>query len=275
MDLVRLGSVAMGQPNNFSVPDEEPKENSFWICVTVFLFTCAFTLFSFWWPNAGFCSKFGDGWLLGAMWPDHFDYAAKLNERLDVAEETIENLSAKAAVSEEETAENINSLEGSVWFGFMEYGGFVRNETLDWQQRSHMPTQECGNFVVWNFRNGAGKTDPPWMVRKLEKMMKTCMRPLEVQRPCWITCAQTRVLHCFKNIGWRQIKFNKQPSDWSMQPQVQILKVFQWQRWRASEMCSNGSLMGTTETKDLTSVQKGFKFRMYVWDMSSLMQWWN
>ena len=64
------------------------------------------------------------------MWPDHFDYAAKLNERLDVAEEAIENLAAKAAVSEEETAENINSLEGSVRFGLMEYGGFVRNETL-------------------------------------------------------------------------------------------------------------------------------------------------
>ena len=74
-----------------------------------------------------------------------------------------------------------------------------------------MLTQERGNYVVWNFRNGAGTTDPPWMVRKLEKMMKTCMWPLEVQRPCWITCAQTRVLHCFKNIGWRQIRFNKQP----------------------------------------------------------------
>lgn len=74
------------------------------------------------------------------MWPDHYDYAAKLNERLDVAEETTEIFSAKAAVSEEETTENINSLEGSVRFGLMEYGGFVRNETLDWQQRSHMLT---------------------------------------------------------------------------------------------------------------------------------------
>ena len=100
-----------------------------------------------------------------------------------------------------------------------------------------------------------------WTEKKIEKMMKACMRPLKVQRPCWITCAQTRVLHCFKNIGWRQIRFNKQPSDWSMQLQVQILKVFQWQRWQASEMCSNGGLMGTTETKDLMSAQKGFKFK--------------
>lgn len=30
--------------------------------------------------------------------------------------------------------------------------------------------------------------------------------------------------------------------------------------------------MGTTETKDLMSVQTGFKFQMYVGDMSSLMQ---
>eukprot|EP00435_Cladocopium_sp_Y103_P047026 s2726_g13.t1 len=64
---------------------------------------------------------------------DHYDYAARLDERLDTMGETNEGLSARMAVFEEETMETLGELEESingVRYGLMEYGGFVRNDSL-------------------------------------------------------------------------------------------------------------------------------------------------
>ena len=82
------------------------------------------------------------------------------------------------------------------------------------QQTASRFNLEINDFAMpWGVLNDLAKAMKALDGKKKEKMMKACMRPLKVQRPCWITCAQTRVLHCFKNIGWRQIRFNKQPSD--------------------------------------------------------------
>ena len=81
---------------------------------------------------------------------DHYDYAAMSNDRLDAANESNDAVVARMAVFEEETTETVGSLEeeiSCVRYGLMEYGGFVRCESLTREQRAHMLTQERGNFV--------------------------------------------------------------------------------------------------------------------------------
>ena len=44
-------------------------------------------------------------------------------------------------------------------YGLMELGGFVRHTFLNREQRSHMFVQERANMVPWNLRNQADTTD--------------------------------------------------------------------------------------------------------------------
>ena len=101
---------------------------------------------------------------------DHYQFAAGLDERIDgingnlaTVEENLDLLAVRQAPFTAETAKVCGTLEQSincVGYGLMEYGGFVRNGSLSSEQVRHMMTQERGNFVVWNDRNGTENTDP-------------------------------------------------------------------------------------------------------------------
>ena len=175
MGLEPLG--AMGQPD--VCPDSESTSNwnGFWIFATVFLFTCALTVLGVvsWraWKRLQQWRSSLENLMSGmereiyqvqVQLGDHYDYAAMLNDRLDAANESNDAVVARMAVFEEETTETLGSLEeeiSCVRYGLMEYGGFVRCESLTREQRAHMLTQERGNFVLWNMRTRAQTTDPP------------------------------------------------------------------------------------------------------------------
>ena len=80
---------------------------------------------------------------------------------MERSEEAQEALTTRAAVFEEEMVESTSSLEeliDCVRYGLMEMGGFVRHQTLNREQRTHMLVQERGNLVLWNVRNRADTT---------------------------------------------------------------------------------------------------------------------
>ena len=94
---------------------------------------------------------------------DHYDYAAELGTRAEHVDETVDGLAVRLVAVEEEHQEATVVWEDAVdclRYGLMELGGFVRFSRLSRDQRSHMLSQERGNFVVWSIRNRADTTDP-------------------------------------------------------------------------------------------------------------------
>ena len=105
---------------------------------------------------------------------DHYEYAAWLCERLDnmtwmrdaihALGERLDQLANRIATNADDTRDALTVLDDAtdvVRYGLMESGGFVRNQSLTGQQRTHMFTQERANFVLWNMqRNRPDDTDP-------------------------------------------------------------------------------------------------------------------
>ena len=105
---------------------------------------------------------------------DHYEYAAWLCERLDsmtwmrdaihALGERLDQLSHRISTNADDTRDALTVLDDAtdvVRYGLMEFGGFVRNQSLTGQQRTHMFTQERANFVLWNMqRNRPDDTDP-------------------------------------------------------------------------------------------------------------------
>ncbi|CAL1167872.1 unnamed protein product [Cladocopium goreaui] len=105
---------------------------------------------------------------------DHYEYAAWLCERLDnmtwmrdaihALGERLDQLANRIATNADDTRDALTVLDDAtdvVRYGLMEFGGFVRNQSLTGQQRTHMFTQERANFVLWNMqRNRPDDTDP-------------------------------------------------------------------------------------------------------------------
>ena len=104
---------------------------------------------------------------------DHYEYAAWLCERLDsmtwmrdaihALGERLDQLSHRISTNADDTRDALTVLGDAidvVRYGLMEFGGFVRNQSLTGQQRTHMFTQERANFVLWNMqRNRPDDTD--------------------------------------------------------------------------------------------------------------------
>jgi hypothetical protein len=105
---------------------------------------------------------------------DHYEYAAWLCERLDnmtwmrdaihAMGERLDQLANRISTNADDTRDALTVLDDAtdvVRYGLMEFGGFVRNQSLTGQQRTHMFTQERANFVLWNMqRNRPDDTDP-------------------------------------------------------------------------------------------------------------------
>ena len=101
---------------------------------------------------------------------DHYSYAAELGTRLDeateraeVRDDAVDNMTTRLGLVEEGLIEGTSMLEEAMnclRYGLMELGGFVRFTSLSREQRSHMFTQERGNFVIWSLRTRAENTDP-------------------------------------------------------------------------------------------------------------------
>ena len=93
---------------------------------------------------------------------------------------------------------------GCLRYGLMEFGGFVRNQTLTRDQRSHMLVQERGNFVVWNLRYRADSTAHQQMQMTTTRGLRAF--PLVVpQKPCWKTCVWIRTtLWMVKGERWSE-----------------------------------------------------------------------
>ena len=104
---------------------------------------------------------------------DHYEYAAWLCERLDnmtwmrdaihAMGERLDQLANRISTNADDTRDALTVLDDAtdvVRYGLMEFGGFVRNQSLTGQQRTHMFTQERANFVLWNMqRNRPDDTD--------------------------------------------------------------------------------------------------------------------
>ena len=162
MGLGPLG--AMGQPDVCPDGDGQTTWNGFWIFATVFFFTAALTVLGMvswrawkrlqqWRSSLENLMTVMERELYSAQvqLADHYEYAAMLNERLDGASEANESLTTRVAVFEEETLETLGSLQDEiscVRFGLMEYGGFVRRQSLTREERAYMLSQERGNFVI-------------------------------------------------------------------------------------------------------------------------------
>eukprot|EP00435_Cladocopium_sp_Y103_P024696 s2951_g6.t1 len=169
MGLEPLG--AMGQPTCPNLDNDDSEFNSFWIFAAVVFFTALVTVFSlvawrlrkrFSILERGMQSVEESIFHIQNQLADHYGYAAELGDRIDNLGETNEGLSARMTVFEEETTDTLGSLEdliNCVRYGLMEFGGFVRNDSLTREQRGHMLVQERGNFVMWNIRTSAQTTD--------------------------------------------------------------------------------------------------------------------
>eukprot|EP00435_Cladocopium_sp_Y103_P026701 s3747_g6.t1 len=106
---------------------------------------------------------------------DHYGYAADLSDRIDrfgwltptisMMGETIDAVSTRLEDYVNDTNSALSVLDDAtecIRYGLMEFGGFVRNETLSVTQRGHMFVQERANFVLWNMtRNRPENTDEP------------------------------------------------------------------------------------------------------------------
>ena len=79
--------------------------------------------------------------------------------------ETVDANATRLALHEEDTRDALTVFDDAsdcIRYGLMDFGGFVRNETLSAVQRSHMFIQERANFVLWNMqRNRPEDTDEP------------------------------------------------------------------------------------------------------------------
>ena len=173
MGLEPLGPVgAMAFRNRHHVmEEEEPKSNALWICATVFLFACAFAVVFLAWKRLH-KSLFEVEVAMGGLQvelisaqeqlADHYGFAARLDDRLEGAEELPEAFANRTAIFDEQALENFSSNEefvDCVCYGLMELGGFIRHQSLNRGQRSHMVAQERPNLVVWNVRNRPDTTD--------------------------------------------------------------------------------------------------------------------
>ena len=100
---------------------------------------------------------------------DHYEYAAdlgtkvdELTERADGTDDTIDGLAHRLVVVEEDHQEAVSVWEDAIdclRYGLLEIGGLVRLTSLTRDQRSHMMTQERGNFVLFQMRTQAETTD--------------------------------------------------------------------------------------------------------------------
>jgi hypothetical protein len=164
-------AVAMAFPDVCHGVEEEPRNNAWWIFAAVFLFTCVFTVGFLAWKRLNkriLEAEIAVGGLqvnlisAEQQLADHCEFAAGLDERLNNAEELHEALATRTAIFEEQAMENFSSNEefmDCLRYGIMEIGGFIRNQTLNREQRSHMLIQERANLVLWNLRNQSDTTD--------------------------------------------------------------------------------------------------------------------
>ena len=137
----------------------------------LFLFTCVFTVGFLAWKRLNkriLEAEIAVGGLqvnlisAEQQWADHYEFAARLDECLNNAEELHEALATRTAIFEEQAMENFSSNEefmDCLRYEIMEIGGFIRNQTLNREQRSHMLIQERANLVLWNLRNQSDTTD--------------------------------------------------------------------------------------------------------------------